>query len=120
MSKKTAVLGASPNPDRYSHIATKMLNEYGHEVLPLGRRKGHIGSEEILTDWPENEIVHTVTMYMNAQHQEPFQDYILSLKPERIIFNPGAENRVLENKANEAGIETVNACTLVMLRTGQY
>lgn len=120
-SKKTAVLGANPNPGRYSYIATKMLRDYDHDVLPLGRRSGEIEGQEILTDWPEDAAdVNTVTMYMSAKNQEPFYDYVLGLKPERIIFNPGAENRELAALAREKGIETVDACTLVMLRTNQY
>ncbi len=119
-SKKTAVLGASPNPGRYSYIATKMLTDYQYEVIPLGRRQGKIEGHDIITDWPEAEDVHTVTMYMNAKHQEPFMDYVLGLEPERIIFNPGAENPALAKVAREKGIETINACTLVMLRTDQY
>ena len=119
-SKKTVVLGASPNPGRYSFIATKMLSDYDHEVLPLGRRKGQIAGREIITDWLEVADAHTVTLYMNAGRQRPHYDYILGLNPERIIFNPGAENAELEQLAAESGIEALNACTLVMLRTGQY
>lgn len=116
----TVVFGASPNPARYSHRAVEMLVEYGYDVLPLGFRKGSIEGKDIILDHENFENVDTVTMYMNAHRQEQFLDYILSLHPRRIIFNPGAENPKLETLAHEQGIETLNACTLVLLRIGSY
>lgn len=118
--KKTLILGASPNPARYSYRATEMLKDYKHEVIPLGFRKGKIGDEDILLDQIEYENVDTITVYMNAQRQQALHNYILSLKPRRIIFNPGAENPILEGLAHSKGIETLNACTLVMLTIGNY
>lgn len=120
-SKKTVVFGASPNPGRYSHVATNMLADYGHEVLPLGIRKGYIGSEQIITEWPEQiNGLDTLTLYMNPSRQREHYDYLISLKPKRMVFNPGTENRELEELARDAGIEVEEACTLVLLRTGQY
>lgn len=119
--KKTAIIGASPNPGRYSHVATSLLSEYGHETVPLGQRAGHIGQEEIITEWPDAiDELDTITLYMNPQRQEPLYDYLVGLRPKRMIFNPGTENPALEKLASDAGIEVEEACTLVLLRTGQY
>ncbi len=118
--KRTAVLGASPNPQRYSHIATHMLLRHGIEVQLFGNKKGQIAGiniEEVLASPRE---IHTLTLYMNPQRQVPLYQDILDLKPKRIIFNPGTENTELKKLAEEAGIETVEACTLVMLSTAQY
>lgn len=119
--KKTMVIGASDKAYRYSYRAVSMLDEHGYEVIPLGRRNGKIGPHQIAVEKPGDKDVHTVTLYLNRDHQQAYYNYILSeLKPERIIFNPGAENDELRRKAEAQGIETLNACTLVMLQTGQY
>lgn len=118
--KKTLVLGASTKPGRASRTAVQMLAERKIEVVPVGLRDGEISGVEIWKGKPEVENVHTVTLYLNPKRQEDFYEYILSLKPERIIFNPGTENGFFEKKANEEGVETVEACTLVMLATGQF
>jgi len=118
--KKTLVFGASTKPERYSYKAVKMLQEYDHPVAAIGGREGALDEVSILTGHPELEDIHTVTMYMSAARQQEHEDYILSLAPRRIIFNPGAENTSLYSNAKAAGIEVVNACTLVMLRTGQF
>ena len=117
--KKTLVLGASPNPSRYSYLATQRLERHDHEVLPVGIRAGNIGETEIITDRPQEEV-DTVTLYVGPKRQPEYYDYILSLHPERIIFNPGTENPELIRMARERGIETVIGCTLVMLATGEY
>ncbi|MDB6132614.1 MAG: CoA-binding protein [Verrucomicrobiales bacterium] len=119
-SKKTLVLGSSTNPSRYSHLAVRKLVQYGHEVIAVGRKPGQILSVEIQTGMPPAEGVDTVTLYLNPVNQCPFHDYILGLKPRRIIFNPGTENPELKSLAEAAGIETLAACTLVMLSTGIY
>jgi len=119
-NKKTVVFGASPDSYRYSYQAVKRLRENDHEVVALGIHPGHIKDVEITTDKPEIDNVHTVTMYMRPEIQKPLYDYIFSLKPERIIFNPGTENRELEKLAEEKGIETMEACTLVLLSIGGY
>ncbi|GAB4487139.1 MAG: CoA-binding protein [Saprospiraceae bacterium] len=118
--KKTLVLGATPNPARYAYLAVIRLKQYGHEVVPVGIREGQIEGIEIQQGMPDVEGVDTVTLYLNAQRQRGYYDYIFSLKPRRIIFNPGAENPELAKLANERGIETVEGCTLVMLSIGAY
>ena len=119
-SKKTLVLGASQNPSRYSYLAVNKLKNYGHPVEAIGKRKGSVNDVEIHTGTPPLNDVDTVTLYLNPTNQEPYYDYILSLHPKRIIFNPGTENPELEALANEKNIETLEACTLVMLSTNQY
>lgn len=120
MNKKTLVLGASENPSRYSHMAIKKLRAYGHDVVAVGRSSGAVEDVVIEKSLPNETDVNTVTMYMNQQNQKPYENYILSLKPQRIIFNPGAENNSLSKKAANQGIQVIEACTLVMLSTGQY
>lgn len=116
----TLVLGASPNPDRYSFLATKLLNEKGYEVYPFGIKKGQIENMTILNQWPENGTIDTVTLYLGPAAQAEFYDAIIKLAPKRIIFNPGTENLDLQTLANSNGIQTLEACTLVLLKTGQY
>ena len=120
LMKKTVVLGATPNPERYAYLATQRLARYGHEVVPVGIRKGSIGDIEIQQGEPAVEDVDTVTLYLGADRQKPVYDYILSLRPERIIFNPGTENPELQKMAEERGIKTVEGCTLVMLSIGVF
>ena len=120
--KTTLVIGASTKSLRYSNRAIRMLRDHGHPVLALGLRKGQVGDVEIEND-PEvfaGASIHTVTMYMNAQRQREYHDYIISLRPQRIVFNPGAENPALEALAIGEGIEVLEACTLVMLSLGQF
>ena len=120
--KKTVVVGASDNPGRFAYRAAHMLKEYGHEIVPVGIKKGEVAGKEILhlKDNPEIDDVDTVTLYVGPKNQESWYDFILGLNPKRIIFNPGTENYELENRAKEQGIETVEGCTLVMLGTRQY
>ncbi len=119
-SKKTLVLGASPNPTRTSWTAVWQLLERGHEVVAIGSREGRIEDVPILTGQPPLEGIHTITLYLNPTLQQPLYDYILSLKPQRIIFNPGTENPEMMRLAREKGIHTETACTLVMLSLGIY
>ena len=107
-------------PERYSNQAVHSLVQHGNKVAAIGKRPGKIGNVEILTGQPKLEPVDTITLYLSQKNQEPLEDYILSLKPKRIIFNPGAENPRLKMVAEKNGIETLDACTLVMLTTGQY
>ena len=120
ISKKTLVLGASPNANRYSYMAIERLRSFKHPVVGIGKRPGKVGDVEIDTAQPVIEDVDTITLYMNASNQKQYYDYIMSLHPKRIIFNPGAENDELEQLASKEGIQTQEACTLVMLSTGQY
>lgn len=118
--KKTLILGATPNPERYAYLATIRLVQHGHEVVPVGIRKGEIKGIPILEGKPELEDIDTVTLYVGPVRQPEYYDYILSLQPKRIIFNPGTENPELMKLAQERGIETVEGCTLVMLSIGAY
>lgn len=120
--KQTLVLGASLKPQRHSNMAINMLRDYGHPVLAIGLREGQVADVEVEKDRTAivGEDVHTVTLYLNAYRQDEFIDFILDLNPKRIIFNPGAENRILLEKAQEKGIEALEACTLVMLSIGRY
>lgn len=120
MSKKTIVLGASPNPERYSYLAVERLRNHQHEVVAIGKRTGVIKDVEIINERPALNDVDTITLYLNANNQKEYYDYILKTHPKRIIFNPGAENDELFNLAKANGIEPVEACTLVMLNTNQF
>jgi predicted CoA-binding protein len=122
MSKKTVIIGASPNPSRYAFLAADMLTSYGHEIVPVGIRKGEVSGKPILDlrQKPAIKDVDTVTLYIGPRHQAEWYDYILSLHPKRVIFNPGTENDELIRKLEESGAETLEACTLVMLRSRQF
>ena len=120
MKNKTLVIGASENPARYSNLAINRLLSKGHEVVAIGKTPGIVSNVEISTQTEPREDIDTVTLYVNPQHQLPYYDYILSLKPKRIIFKPGTENDELEGLAKKAGIKVMEACTLVLLSTGQY
>ncbi len=127
--KKTVVLGASPNPARYSFKAVKSLVRHGHDVVPVGFRPGVISvsvkpsgmvEKFIKRGQPEVEDVHTVSLYIGPQRQDEFKDYIISLKPKRVIFNPGTLNEEFMNQLESLGIETIEGCQLVMLSSDQY
>jgi uncharacterized protein len=120
--KKTVIIGATTNPSRYAFTAAQMLTQKNIEFVPLGIKKGEIFGKEILdlNTKPKIENVDTVTLYLGSQNQKEWLDYIVSLKPKRIIFNPGTENPELYQLAKSNGIQYLNACTLVMLSTGQF
>jgi predicted CoA-binding protein len=118
--KTTVVIGASPNAERFSFKAVKMLRFYGHNTFALGIRKGEINGLQILTNWNITEEIDTVTMYIGAKNQPEHYNFILGLKPKRIIFNPGTENRELAELARKENIQVVENCTLVMLSQGIY
>ncbi len=120
MNKKTIVLGASVNPTRYSNMAVKKLVANKHSVIAIGRHTGVIENTPIVEELLPVSDVDTITLYLNAENQKKYYTKILSLKPKRIIFNPGAENAELHDLAALQGIDTINACTLVMLSTHQY
>jgi predicted CoA-binding protein len=119
-NKKTLVIGASTKPERYSNKAIQMLREYNHEVVALAKRAGQVDGVPIQTEFPADEDIHTVTMYLGAKRQPEYYEQLINLNPERVIFNPGAENSELKEKLESEGIETVENCTLVMLRTQQF
>jgi len=120
--KKTVIIGSTPNNARYAFLAAQNLKAYKHEFVPIGIKSGEVLGEPIqnIADKPAIKDVDNITMYVGAPRQEGWYDYLLSLKPKRIIFNPGAENPEFEKLAESKGIEVVEACTLVMLRTNQY
>jgi len=119
---KTLIVGASEHSFRYSNMAAHLLEDHNQEFEMLGKRGGKLLDREILmiNDRPSLKEVHTITLYINPTNQVDIYDYLLSLKPSRMIFNPGTENYELASLATSQQIEVVEACTLVMLRTGQY
>ncbi len=117
---KTLVFGASTNPQRYSYKAIERLKAFNHDIEAIGGREAEVLGIKIQIGHPDLSDVCTITMYMGASRQADHEEYLLSLKPKRIIFNPGAENDSLAQKARENNIEVLEACTLVMLNTGQY
>ena len=116
----TLVLGASEKAERYSNKAIQMLREHGYPVAAIGLREGQVLDVPILKVPQKDLNVDTVTLYLNPQNQLPHYQYLLSLHPRRIIFNPGTENPELMELARQQGIETLEACTLVLLSTDQY
>jgi uncharacterized protein len=116
-----AVLGASPNPERYSHMAVQMLKEAGHSVFPIHPRAREIAGQRVYRALGEVEsAIHTVTVYVSPGLSDGLTEEILSARPQRVIFNPGAENGALADRLKDAGVRVVEACTLVLLRTGQF
>ncbi len=122
MGKKTVIIGASPNESRYSFVAAEMLIKYGHDMVPIGIKKGEVIGQAILDirKQPIINEVDTVSLYIGPSHQPEYYAYLLSLQPKRFIFNPGTENPEFEKMVEESGAEAIEACTLVMLSTGQY
>lgn len=118
--KKTLVLGASENPSRYSYLALNELVDHGHPVVAIGKSSGRLRGVPIQTGIPYVDSLHTVTLYLNPRNQKAYQDYVVSLKPQRVIFNPGTENPEWESQLMQVGISVVRACTLVLLKTGAY
>lgn len=120
MKNKVVVIGASENPSRYSYICITRLVEKNYPVVAIGKRAGTVAGVAIVMGKPEIANVHTVTIYLSLQNQASMEDYILSLSPKRIIFNPGAENRSFAERAERLGIATEEACTIVMLTIGAF
>nr|WP_321233572.1 CoA-binding protein [uncultured Psychroserpens sp.] len=120
MRKKTLVFGASLKPQRYSNIAINRLVSQNHEVLAFGLREGLVAGVTIDTNLMPYKDIHTITLYLNPERQKAFYDYIISLNPDRVIFNPGTENSEFMNVLKQHGIYSEEACTLVLLSTNQY
>jgi len=118
--KRTLIIGASEKPERYSHKAIRKLRSHGHEVVALAPRPGQVDDVFFETEEKDFQDIHTVPLYLGPQNQAGFIDYIIRLNPERVIFNPGTENPEFEEKLRLAGIQVEEACTLVLLGTGQY
>jgi len=120
-SETVAILGASPKPDRYAYKAFQLLRDYGHQPVAINPAFDEILGQKCypkISDAPKP--IDTVTLYLGAARSNPLIDEIIATKPRRIIMNPGAENPALAERAEESGIEVVEGCTLVMLRTGQF
>ena len=118
--KVTLVLVASDKPDRYSYKAINMLVDHDVPVHAVSRRPGRIADTIFIQGRPIINGIHTLTLYLNPLNQKVFYDYILEIKPQRVIFNPGTENFELQDLLNKAGIEWEEACTLVLLTTNQF
>jgi predicted CoA-binding protein len=121
-SKLTLVVGATDNPERYAYRAADLLQANGVPFIPIGIKKGMVFGEEILDLRlkPALKEIHTITLYLGPSNQVEWMDYLIGLRPKRIIFNPGTENFNFFSKAKSEGIEALEACTLVMLTTGQF
>lgn len=119
-NKKTLVFGASLNPSRYSFMAMRKLVAHGHEFVAFGLKEGTIEGVNIDTELKSYNNIDTITLYMNPNRQQPFYDYLISLQPKRVIFNPGTENPEFFKRLRNANIDFEIACTLVMLSTNQY
>ena len=122
LHKKTLIIGATTRPDRYAYVAAQRLTEAGFPIVPVGIKRGEVFDQPILDIYSRPSIpdVNTVTLYIGPKHLEEHFDYILSLAPKRIIFNPGTEHEELMQRAGEEGVEVVVACTLVMVGLGTY
>jgi predicted CoA-binding protein len=118
---KTLVIGASEKPDRYAYKAAISLLNHGHEVVLFGIKPGQVGGIPFMTEFPAAiPDLDTITLYINPTVQQEYYAKILALQPRRVIFNPGTENPEFQNLCSTAGIEPVEACTLVLLSIGQY
>lgn len=120
MKTKTLIIGASINPDRYAYKAAERLLKHGHDIYLLGARVGELFSHSIVTEPLPYNDVDTVTLYVGVANQPGYYEYVVSLKPRRVIFNPGTENPAFEALLRSNGIEPVEACTLVLLATGGF
>ena len=118
--KKTLVFGASLKPNRYSYYAIERLVANGFETLAFGIREGHVSGVPVRNSLEGLQGIHTVTLYLNPSRQQEYYEAILALAPERVIFNPGTENREFAQLLEANGIASENSCTLVLLSTGQY
>lgn len=118
----TLVLGASEKTDRYSNIAINMLRANNFDTIAIGNKEGLVFDTPIKTINQINQLpeIHTITLYLNPKNQEKYYSFILNLKPKRVIFNPGTENPTFINELEKNNIETIEACTLVLIRTNQY
>ena len=118
--KKTLILGASSNPERYSYLAAERLIAHGHEIELIGKRTDVVFGKTIDTEKKAFDDIDTVTLYLSEKFQPEYYDYIISLKPARVIFNPGTENIKFEELLKANNIDVVENCTLIMLRSGRF
>jgi predicted CoA-binding protein len=116
-----AVLGASAKPERYSYKALQMLKAKGYAVFPVHPTRSEIQGERVYASLADIDApLHTITVYLGAKTSSRLRDAIIQARPARVIFNPGAENAALAEDLRRNGIETRDACTLVLLSTGQF
>ena len=120
MKKKTLVLGASTNPERFSYMAVRKLKYANISVVAVGLREGEISGVRIEKPFPKFEDIHTVTIYIGPKNLTAYYDYIIGLQPKRVIFNPGTESPAFAETLSSAGVEVVHACTLIMISSNQY
>ncbi len=120
MKKKTLVIGASEKPDRYSNKAIRALRAHEHPVVALAPREGKVKDVEFTTHKNAIPNLDTVTMYVGAQVQKEYYDYVIQLSPKRVIFNPGTENPEFVNLLEQNGIKVEFACTLLLLAVDEY
>jgi predicted CoA-binding protein len=119
--EKVAVVGASNNEERYSCKAMKMLEQHGHIPVPVAPAKKEILGKKAFEKLADvDEKIDTVTMYVGPARQTEVIDEIINLAPKRVIFNPGTENPLEYGRLRDAGINVIEACTLVLLRTNQF
>jgi uncharacterized protein len=121
MNKPTMILGASSKPDRYANKAQQLLKEHGHTTLPVNPAETEILGDPVIKNLSDYQgELDTVTVYLRPERLQPLVDELIAMKPKRVIFNPGTENSQLQSRIAAAGIEVEEACTLVLLRSGQY
>lgn len=121
MNKPTMIIGASSKPDRYANRAQRMLKEHDHTTIPVNPIEEKILGDPVYKQPADYQgELDTVTLYVRPERLEPIVSDLISLKPKRVIFNPGTEDPKLETQFSKAGIEVVEACTLVLLSTGHY
>ncbi|MBK7029447.1 MAG: CoA-binding protein [Bacteroidales bacterium] len=118
--KNVLLLGASLDPSRYSYMCLSDLAMQKIPVIAVGLKEGNVSGIQIVKSVPDGQAIHTVTLYLGARNQEPYFQYILNLRPVRVIFNPGTENPGFERKLEEAGIEVLAACSIMMLHAGIF
>ncbi|RWU05759.1 CoA-binding protein [Pedobacter chitinilyticus] len=118
--KKTLIIGASTDPDRYAYKAAHMLTSRGHQIVNIGIKKGEVAGVAIEKPDAIYHDIDTITLYIGPATQPQYFDYIVATKPKRVVFNPGTENEALEELLDKHQIAYTEACTLVLLSTGQY
>lgn len=118
--KNTLIIGATPNTTRYAYKAAERLTQAGHPIVLFGIKKGVVCGQTIINDWEDFQNIDTVTLYVGPARQKEYIDKIISIKPKRVIFNPGTENSEFQSRLRKAGVEYEEACTLVLLSINKY
>ncbi len=118
--KKTLIIGASTNPQRYSFLVANRLANHGYPIVMLGLKEGQVADNQIQTGKPILNDIDTVTLYIGPGHQPEWYEYVINLHPKRVIFNLGTENKEFEQLLKKEGIEVLEACTLVLISIGAY